>query len=115
MDQLSAAFRTRLIECLELLASLFQQRKFEEDVPDVYAPSEMISTFCDDLYHPKSHAFIEQFTEEQLKSLAELYGLLCLASKAVEKTRPLSVIELAKLPEWRAVMSFAKDLLHQLK
>ncbi len=64
----------------------------------------------DDLFHPKSQTFLDAFTEDEIRDLAVLYGLLHLASRKMDETHPRHVAELQKLPEWRSVMTFAKEL-----
>jgi hypothetical protein len=46
----------------------------------------------------------------EIKDLAVLYGLLHFASQKINESHPLKVAELQKLPEWRSVMVFAKEL-----
>ena len=76
---------------------------------------EWICLFANDLYHPKQDVFLEAFTERELKSLAELYGRLCIANEAVTENNCRSVANIQKLPEWRSLMTFAKDLVVELK
>jgi hypothetical protein len=102
----SANIRAAVVEHIKLLAHPSEQLEYEKKVPIADVPAELVCGYCDDLYHPKSPDFINAFSEEELKSLAELYGLLCLASK----TKVSSVTELLKLPEWRNVVSVAKEL-----
>jgi len=52
--------------------------------------------------------------EQELKSLAELYGMVCIAAKAFRKMDCHSVGDIQKVPEWRAVMAFAKDFVVEL-
>ena len=110
MDKEAKAIRKAVIEELELLAQASLQVKYEPDVPVADIPAELVCRFCDDLFHPKSQTFLDAFSEEEIKELAALYGLLHFASKAIDDTEFLSVADLQKKPEWRAVMNFAKEL-----
>lgn len=74
-------------------------------------PDEWISLFADDLYHPKSKSFLDAFTEEELKDLAEYYGRLIVASKEIAKIDNPDINAVLKIPEFKALMSFAKELL----
>jgi hypothetical protein len=115
MNVESKKFRKSMIEMIELLGSPSDQLKYERDVPIADVPSELVCGFVDDLYHPKSKMFIDAFSENELKSLAELYGMVCIASKAFRATDCHSVSDIQKLPEWRSVMAFGKDLAVELK
>ena len=100
------SIKKSVIETIELLSLPSEQLEYEKKVPIADAPAELISMFCDDLYHPKSEEFITEFSESELKSLAHLYGLL--SEAATIETH--SVKELLKHPKWRSVISLAKDL-----
>ncbi len=115
MNEESKQYRKRVIDEIEGLASPSDQIKYEHDVPIADVPAELICGFVDDLYHPKSKLFLNAFTEQELRSLAELYGMMCIASKAFTKHYCRSVAAIQKLPEWRSVMAFAKDLVVELK
>jgi len=111
MDKISIAIRTAVVEYIRLLASASAQVQYEKDVPAADVPAEMICGFCDDLFHPKSQIFLDAFSAEEIKDLAELYGLMCVASRKMSESSPLHVTDLQKLPEWRSAMAFAKELL----
>ncbi len=115
MKKESKAYRKRVIDEIEGLASPSIQMEYERNVPIADIPAELICGFVDDLYHPKSALFLSAFTERESKSLAELYAKICIASDAFTKHDCHSVAEIQKLPEWRSVMAFAKDLLVELK
>ena len=72
MNDESKQYRKRVVEEIKLLASPSNQMKYERDVPIADVPAELICGFVDDLYHPKSELFLHAFTEQELKSLAEL-------------------------------------------
>lgn len=110
MDKKSETVRVAVLEHVRLLARASLQLEYEEDVSVANVPEELVCTFCDDLFHPKSQIFLDAFTEDELKHLAELYGLLCVASRRMKESYPLRVANLQKLPEWRSVMTFAKEL-----
>ena len=110
MDKEAKAIRKAVIEELELLARASLQAKYESDVPVAYIPAELVCRFCDDLFHPKSQTFLDAFSEEEIKDLAALYGLLRIASKAIDDAESLTVADLHKKSEWRSVMNLAKEL-----
>ncbi|MDH3672107.1 MAG: hypothetical protein OES46_13245 [Gammaproteobacteria bacterium] len=115
VNEEAKGYRKRVLEHIELLASPSDQMKYERDVPAADVPAELVCGFVDDLYHPKSKVFLNAFTEHELKSLAELYGMVCIASNAFSKMGCRSVAEVQKVAEWRSVMAFAKDLAVELK
>lgn len=98
--------RESIIEMVELLSLPSEQIAYETNVPIAHIPDELICAFCDDLYTPKSEAFIAQFSESELKSLAHLYGLLSEAAKV----SVCNMSEMQKRTEWRSVISHAKIL-----
>jgi hypothetical protein len=102
--------RQSVISHLELLSRPSQQLEYEAKVPIANIHCELVSGFCSDLYHPKSQPFLDAFTEDELKDLARLYGLLM----ETGQLRVSSVSELLKQPQWRRVVAFAKDLVTEL-
>lgn len=98
--------RDSIIKEIELLAHPSLQLQYEKEVPQANVPGELICGFCDDLYHPKSPQFLDQFSESELKDLSHLYGVMCEAAKL----EAASVQELLLNPKWRAVVSVAKEL-----
>ncbi len=54
--------------------------------------------------------FLDAFNEDEIRDLAVLYGLLHAASRKIDETQPRGVAALHKLPEWHAVMAFAKEV-----
>jgi hypothetical protein len=110
----SRRIRESVLETIQMLASPSDQLKYERDVPHAYIPGELICS-ADKLFHPKSELFLNAFIEEELRSLAELYGMICIASKVLNKMECNSVADMQKVAEWRSVIAFSKDLEVQLK
>ena len=104
-----------MIEHIEMLSNAAAQIKYERDVPIACVPDELVCGFTDDLYHPKWQPFIDAFNEAELKSLSELYGMLCIAARAFDRSGDMTIVNIQKSQEWRAVISFAKDLTPELK
>ena len=101
----------RVLEELELLSSASAQLAYESSLTQAgHAPTELIAGYCDDLFHPKDQAFVADFTDDELKQLARLYGLILDAFPSP----PATVGEMLKTPGWRKVMAFAKGLREQL-
>ncbi|MDA0768442.1 MAG: hypothetical protein O3A92_16655 [Verrucomicrobia bacterium] len=100
------SIRKSIIEMVELLSLPSKQIAYEKHVPIADVPAELICGFCDDLYHPKSETFIAEFSEDELKRMAHLYGLLSVAAKIPVQ----SVTDLQRCPEWRSVVSLAKGM-----
>jgi hypothetical protein len=115
MKMESNNFRAQVEEWVVLLSSASQQVQYERDVPIADVPAELVCRFVDDLFHPKGDLFLAAFSEREIKGLAELYGMIRIASKAFRAENCHSVADIQKVPEWRAVMAFAKDLAVELK
>ena len=78
-------------------------------------PEEWICGFANDLFAPKSKDFVDAFTKEELLDVCEYYGRLCAVSDKINGHKSVSVNEVLKIPEWRSLMKFAKDLSVRLK
>jgi hypothetical protein len=98
--------RNAIIDQIALLASPSEQLQYEKNVPIADIQGELICMFCDDLYHPKNPGMLDEFTENELKDLAHLYGLLVEAANISAN----NVNELLKQREWRSVIKLAKEL-----
>ena len=98
--------RQSVLSYLELLSQPSQQLGYETKVPAANVHGELVSQFCDDIFCPKSPQFLDAFTEDELKDLARLYGLL-MESGRLDAS---SVTDLLKQPQWRRIVEFAKDL-----
>ena len=109
-----SAVREQVRDCVALLASTSEQLEYETSVPQASAPQELIAQFADDLFQPKSQQFIDAFSEDELRDLAEFYGLLCQASRCLYGLGTPSMTEVLKLREWRAVLSHAQALSQRL-
>ena len=112
MKKESRSCREGVIASIEVLASPSVQLKYELDVPIAQVPFEVVYGF-ENVIRFKSEVFVNAFTEQELKSLAELYGMCCIADRAIKDCH--SMVEVHKVPEWRSVMNFAKDLVVELK
>jgi hypothetical protein len=98
--------RKNVLSYLELLSQPSQQIQYEAKVPIANIQGDLVSQFCDDIYRPKNPFFLDAFTEDELKDLARLYGLLMESGSL----RVSSVTQLLKQPHWRRTVAFAKDL-----
>ncbi len=101
-------YRARVGEYLDLLSRSSEIRQYENSLEGGagHVPTELVEMFCSDIYHPRSPQFIAEFSEEELKDMARLYGFLHLASAE----NVSSVGELLKNPHWRAAITLAKEL-----
>lgn len=97
--------RDTVLYAVQLLASAQEQRDYERDVPIADVPGELAEAGRD-LFHPKSNEYIRAFSDDELRDLAYLYGLV----REATRDQAASVTELQKRPEWRRVMAVAKDL-----
>jgi hypothetical protein len=98
--------RERVLEYLELLSQPARQLDYETSITLAKGHGRLVSWFCDDLFHPKSPQFLSAFTENEIKDLARLYGLL-IESRLL---RASSLADLLREPEWRRIARFAQEL-----
>ena len=100
--------RALIIEELEMLSLASKQLAYEASLAAGagHAPTELIEVFCTDIFNLKNPEFISAFSNEELKMLAHLYGLVVEAANDSHST----VTDMLKDPAWRRVMSVAKDL-----
>lgn len=95
-----------MLEYLELLSQPSRQIDYETSAPRVDSHGKLVRWFCDALFRPKSQQFLDAFTENEIKDLARLYGLL-IESRLL---RASSLADLLREPEWRRIARFAKEL-----
>jgi hypothetical protein len=108
MSKKVSSIRDNVIAHVELVSSA-------EALQAYPVPAEWICGFANDLFAPKSKDFVDAFTEEELLGVCEYYGRLCAASDEIHKLKSVSVDEILKIPEWRSLMKFAKELSKTLK
>ncbi len=94
MDRRIKAVWKAVLDHIGLFARAPLQVRYENDVPIADVPGELVSGFCDDLFHPRSQAFLDAFNEDEIRDLAVLYGLLHLASRSFEEAHPRRVADL---------------------
>ena len=98
--------RERVLEYLNLLSQPSRQLDYETSMPLASSHRELVSWFCDDLFRPKSRSFLDAFTENEIKELARLYGLLIESGLL----RASSLTDLLREPEWRRIARFAREI-----
>ena len=100
--------RTNIIEELEMLSSASKQLEYETTLASGAGdgPTELAEVFCTDLFNLKNPDLISSFSNEELKMLAHIYGLIVESTHVSHPT----VADMLKDPAWRRVMSLAKDL-----
>jgi hypothetical protein len=103
--------RQLVVSHLELLSQPSLQLDYEARVAIANVHGELVSGFCSDLYHPKSQQFLDAFSEDELRDLAHLYGLLMESGQI----RASSVADLLKHAHWRRVVAFSKDLAAEMR
>lgn len=99
-----------MIEVLEMLAKPSAQLAYEASLTQAgHAPTELVSIFCDDLFHPRELVLSGEFKDDELKSLAHLYGLIV----EVNYKRHATVVSMLKDPLWLRVVTLAGDLVER--
>ena len=110
----SVSYRSSYINLLTTLSSGQEQLDYEKNVPIAYVPGELLCQFFDDLYHPKSNDFVNEFSEDELKEIGVFSGFFQIAWDEVEKLDLPPVTKVLALPEWRSMMKRAQFLKTQL-
>ena len=101
------SLRKTIIEEIYLLSLASEQLAYEKSLINAgHAPTELIGRFCDDLFNPKGSEFNSSFSNEEIKELAHLYGLMIESSNKSYST----VSEMLKDENWRRVISLAKEI-----
>ncbi len=99
--------RESIIDTIRILSLASEQLTYEKSLTHAgHAPSELIEMYCSDLYNPKSEDFISSFSNDELKELAHLYGLI----SEVPKDDFPTVTDMLKNPKWRRVIELAKKI-----
>ena len=111
-EERDLSIRDSILDELAMLAEPNAQLEYENSLTGAgYAPTELVSVYCDDLYNPKSDSFISAFTLDEHRDLAHLYGLLV----EVSYSRYPSVSSMLKDPKWRRVVEVAQQLNARLR
>ena len=113
-DELVANVRSAIVEELELLADLEAQRAYERNVPIADVPAELFCGWFDDTYHPTSPAFIQAFSEDERRVLADFNERFDSESNEIGRDLP-SLAELQALPAWEQVASSAQMALESIR
>jgi len=120
------ARRSDILQTLRLLASPMDQFAYQERVPYVFVPAEMVCSWFDDCYveptavdtHgqlPKSvhrQWFERLFSTEELQAIDEFSHVFDASVRALPPTLP-RVQELNNLPEWKSVVAAAQNALRK--
>jgi hypothetical protein len=102
--------RQRALEYLELLSQPARQIDYESNAAVANVHGQLVSRFCDELFQPKSQQFLDAFSENEIKDLARLYGLLIESGLL----RASSLADLLREPEWHRIGRFAKELVAKM-
>jgi hypothetical protein len=103
--------RSSIIAELELLSKPSAQLAYEESLSNAgHAPTELHCVFCDDLFHPRELVLGGEFSDDEIKDLAHLYGLMVESWGSNHAT----VGAMLKAPAWRRVIELAKQLHERL-
>ena len=104
--------RDSMLDHLKLLSHASAQLEYEKSLTvGGHAPTELVSVFCDDLYQPKDVEFFQEFSSDEYRGFAHLYGLLV----EVAQHKYSNVSEMLKDPKWRRIVEVAQNLAAQIK
>jgi hypothetical protein len=101
--------RNRIIEFLEVAASLEEQGRWERDFPiERSIPYEVINRWEDNFpTDPRRVELPNVYSREEVAVLREFQGVWELAADALPETFP-SVAEVESMPEWQRLMRAAE-------
>lgn len=100
--------RANIINLLNLIASESDQLDYQRLAP-VNVASELVNQWFDDFYHPTDEHFKNEFSDEELASLAEFDAYY----DARDTVLPDSLDEMLETKAWREVMAFAGKILDE--
>jgi hypothetical protein len=101
-------------EALELLASEDEQREYERKVPHVDVTKEFVESWFSDSYHPADPIFAGQFSESEMRALAEFNRFFEMRLPSLPASRG-SVGNWLLCDQWRDVMAAAKIALDVIR
>jgi hypothetical protein len=113
METLHQNLRANVRDIASLFSSAGAARKFQLQVPHVYAPSELFCMWFDDTYMPQDPDFIAAFSPSEHQAINALSA--CLDKLSSDSGDPPPSLEaLFQLPSWREVERHANAVLEIL-
>ena len=103
-------FRVDVVNLLNLIADYPSQKKYQESVPYIGIPDEIVCQWFDDLYHPDAEIFTSAFSEEEKRRLAEFNDIF----DEYADTLPQTIELLHESKEWKIVSKEASNILKKL-
>jgi hypothetical protein len=100
-------FRVDIVNLLNVIADFNAQIEYQEAVPRVGVPDELICQWFDDLYHPSAEIFINAFNEEEKDYLSKFNELF----ESYADGLPSEIEHLHKTKEWLELSDYAKEIL----
>lgn len=100
--------RANIVNLLNLIASENDQLLYQKLAP-VNVANELVNQWFDDFYHPTAKQFKDEFSDDELASLAEFNGYYDARSAIL----PNSLDEMLKTNAWREIMAVAGRLLDE--
>jgi len=106
--------RKNLVGLLRLLSSEAEQVAYQQVVPYVNVPDELLCMWFDDLYHPEDPFFGLCFTQPESNAMARFNQFYSEKKQILPHTEhhpgirhPVEIQEWLRSPAWREVMSEA--------
>jgi len=103
-------FRVDIVNLLNLIADYKSQIEYQEAVPYVGVPDEMVCQWFDDLYHPDAEIFQSAFFEEEQQRLAEFNRTFDRYADNLPQTIEL----LHRSNDWRVISNEARNICNDL-
>ena len=103
-------FRVDIVNLLNVISDYETQIEYQQAVPYVGVPDELVCQWFDDLYHPTAEIFIAAFDEDE-KQL--LYKFNEIFSEYADNL-PDTIEDLHRSPHWQKVARSAKKILSKM-
>lgn len=110
MNELQQNLRANLLSIAELFKSADALREFQNQVPHIFAPTELFCMWFDDTYIPESAEFIHAFSSVELDAIRVFNASMEHLSLEAGDPPP-SIENIVALPSWSEVEANANKLL----
>lgn len=107
------SIRSRIIALLQILSSEALQLEYEKNAPNIDITAEIVCMWFDDHYHPGSQRWADQFSDNELESLAEFHRYFDTRIQALPESKG-TVLTWSNDSAWQGIMAKALQTLGDL-
>lgn len=102
--------KVNIVNVVQLIADIDAQKEYEINVPIAHIPTELISQWFDDFYHPENKSYSDVFTDKELSVLEEFNDFF---DQRVSQL-PDTLLEMHNSFVWKEVVGKAQWVLAML-